>query len=875
MRGLLDTPGLSRRGLLVIAAWMAMLIAASGYVTVAGTLQEPSSAIPAPGSPRAVLNRYCVSCHNEKLRTAGLALDKMDVGNVSAAADAWEKVVRKLRTRAMPPAGQLRPDEATYDAVAAQLETHLDRAAAASPNPGKLSAFHRLTRTEYRNAIRDLLALEDLPKAVDLTSLLPADNSSTGFDNLADLLFVSSTQLEQYLSAAQKISRLAVGDPTIRIVDTYRMSSEHSQDVPVEGLPVGTRGGTAIRTLLPLDGEYTIHIELTTAPREPQQIEVSVDGERVRLFTVSDKPEPDQPARLGVKDVGPAPQSTFPRSSPATSLELEPGTLIPIDSSVVNRRFERDRQAEARRAAIANGFDLLLPMKAGPRVIVVTFIKHSSTPSENLVLPRQRGRGQLPGVASVTLKGPQNPTGPGDTPSRRRIFVCRPDDSERSERSPRLGNEGPCAKQILSTVARRAYRRPVTDADLQPLLALYNSGRTQAGFDVGIEQALERVLVSPQFLFRIERDPAYAKATAGRPDTVYRISDLELASRLSFFLWSSIPDDELLDVAVRGKLKDPAVLEEQVHRMLADARAQSLASNFAAQWLYLRDVEAKTPSPRLFLDFDLSLAQDFERETELFLESIFRENRSVLDLLSANYTFVNERLARHYGIGNVFGTNFRRITYSDDSPRRGLLGHGSILMLTSYANRTSPVLRGKYVLSNLLGAPPPPPPPNVPALVTEAKDSGKRLSMRESMAQHRTNPVCANCHARMDPIGFALDNFDAVGRWRTVDESAAPIDASGVFPDGTKFEGVAELQQLLLSRTERFVSTLTENLLTYSLGRSLAYYDAPTVRAIVRDAARSDYAFSSLIVGIVKSVPFQMRTAQAPVSPEKVSASSR
>src|SRR2546426_1255044 len=820
---------------LVIAAWTAMLTAASGYVTVADPRQEPSSAIPAPGSPRAMLNRYCVPCHNEKLRTGGLVLDKMDVGNVGAAADTWEKVVRKLRTRAMPPAGQLRPNEATYEAVATQLETDLDRAAAASPNPGKLPAFHRLTRTEYRNAIRDLLALEDLPKAVDLNSLLPADNSSTGFDNLADLLFVSSTQLEQYLSAAQKISRLAVGDPTIRILDTYRMSSEHSQDVPVEGLPIGTRGGTAIRTLLPLDGEYAIHIELTTAPREPQQIEVSVDGERVRLFTVSDKPEPDQPVRLGVKDVDPAPQNKFQRSSAETPLELEAGTLIPIDSSVVNRRFERDRQAEARRAAIANGFDLLLPMKAGPRVIVVTFIKHPSTPSENLVLPRQRGRGQLPGVASVTLKGPQNPAGPGDTPSRRRIFVCRPNDSERSG----AGNEDPCAKQILSAVARRAYRRPVTDADLQPLLALYNAGRTQ-GFDAGIEQALERVLVSPQFLFRIERDPrprrsSESEGSGGGPNTVYRISDLELASRLSFFLWSSIPDDELLDMAVRGKLKDPAVLEAQVRRMLADARAQSLASNFAAQWLYLRDVEAKTPSPRLFPDFDLSLAQDFQRETELFLESIFRENRSVLDLLSANYTFVNERLARHYGIGNVFGTNFRRVTYGDDSPRRGLLGHGSILMLTSYANRTSPVLRGKYVLSNLLGAPPPPPPPNVPALVTEAKDSGKRLSMRESMAQHRTNPVCANCHARMDPIGFALDNFDGVGRWRTVDESATPIDASGVFPDGTKFEGVAGLRQLLLRRPEQFVSTLTENLLTYSLGRSLAYYDAPAVRAIVRD----------------------------------------
>jgi hypothetical protein len=410
----------------------------------------------------------------------------------------------------------------------------------------------------------------------------------------------------------------------------------------------------------------------------------------------------------------------------------------------------------------------------------------------------------------------------------------------------------------------------VTDADLQPLLSIYNAGRTEGGFNAGIEQALERILVSPQFLFRIERDPAKIA-----PNTVYRISDLELASRLSFFLWSSIPDDELLDVAVRGKLKDPAVLEQQVRRMLADARAETLASNFAAQWLYLRDVEAKTPSPRVFPDFDLSLAQDFQRETELFLESVFSEDRSALDLLSANYTFVNERLARHYGIRNVFGTNFRRITYSDDSPRRGLLGHGSILMLTSYANRTSPVLRGKYVLGNILGAPPPPPPPDVPALVTEAKDSGRRLSMREAMAQHRTNPVCANCHARMDPIGFALDNFDAVGRWRTVDESGTPIDGSGVFPDGAKFEGVAGLRQRLLSRPEQFVSTLTENLLTYSLGRSLAYYDAPAVRAIVREAARADYRFSSLVIGIVKSMPFQMRRTQEPSSPAKLSASGR
>ena len=833
---------------LVIAAWIATLTVASGSVAVADAPQQPSDQIAAPVSPRAVLNRYCVSCHNENRRTAGLMLDTIDVGNISAAAETWEKVVRKLRSRAMPPAGSLRPDETTYDAVASQLEGDLDRLAAATPNPGKVPAFHRLTRTEYRNAIRDLLALQDLPKAVDLESLLPADNSSTGFDNLADLLFVSTTQLEQYLSAAQKIARLALGDPAVRLVDTYNMSGEHSQDGHLEGLSLGTRGGMAIRTLLPRDGEYNIHIELTAAPREPEQLEVTVDGERMRLFTVSDKLNPDQAARPAAADAGSAPP-TPPNAS--TQLELDPGTPIQVDS-VINRRFERDRQADARRAAIAKGFDVLVPLKAGPTVIGITFISRSSGPSENLVLPRLRGKGQLIGVASVTVNGPRNPTGTGgDTPSRRRILVCHPVNQAEERR---------CAKEILSTLALRAYRRPVNDADLQPLLAIYDAGRAEGGFDAGIEQALERVLVSPQFLFRIERDPASRGATVP-PAHVYRITDLELASRLSFFLWSSVPDDELLKLAVAGKLEDAAVLEQQVRRMLADARSETLATNFAAQWLFLRDVETKTPSPRFFPDFDLSLAQDFERETELFLESVFTEDRNVLDLLRANYTFVNERLARHYGMRNVYGTNFRRVTYSDDSPRRGLLGHGSVLMLTSYANRTSPVLRGKYVLSNILGAPPPPPPPNVPALVTEAGDSGKRLSMRDSMAQHRTNPVCANCHARMDPIGFALDNFDAVGRWRTVDDSGTPIDASGVFPDGTKFDGVAGLRQLLLLRPEQFVSTLTENLLTYSLGRSLAYYDAPAVRAIVRESARDDYRFSSLVIGIVKSAPFQMRRA--------------
>jgi len=824
------------RGLCVgIAAGVAALTAAASHVAVAAAPQTSAVTARSAASPRAVLNQYCVSCHNEKLRTAGLLLDTIDPSAPGAAAETWEKVVRRLRSRAMPPAGLPRPDDATYDTVASQLEANLDRVAAARPNPGRLPAFHRLTRTEYRNAIRDLLALEDLPKALDLAALLPADNSSTGFDNLADLLFVSSTQLEQYLSAAQKVSRLAIGDSTIQILDTYRMSSEHSQDSHLEALPIGTRGGTAIRTFLPVDGEYTIHIELTAPPREPEQLEVSVDGDRVRLFTVSDK-------------VDPAAQIPAPRASATPqSLDLDPGTPIQIDS-VVNRRFERDRQADARRAAIAKGFDALVPLTAGPHVIGVTFIRRPGGPGETLVLPRLRGRGQLPGVASVTVKGPQNPAGRRvDTPSRRRIFVCHPADG---------AEQAACAKQILSTLARRAYRRPVTDTDLQPLLAMYESGRADDGFDTGIQRALERLLVSPQFLFRIERDPATIASAA-----VYRLSDIELASRLSFFLWSSIPDDELLNEAVAGRLRTPTVLERQVRRMLADPRSQSLAGNFAAQWLFLRDVETKTPSPRFFPDFDLSLIQDFQHETELFLESVFREDRSVIDLLRADYTFVNERLARHYGIGHVFGTHFRRVSYGQDSPRRGPLGHGSVLTLTSYANRTSPVLRGKYVLSNLLGAPPPPPPPNIPALVTEVGESGKRLSMRESMAQHRSNPTCAACHARMDPIGFALDNFDAVGKWRTVDDSGTPIDPSGVFPDGTKFNGVAGLRQLLLGRPEEFVRTLTENLLTYSLGRSLAYYDAPTVRAIVRDAVQSDYRFSSLVIGIVRSTPFQMRRA--------------
>jgi hypothetical protein len=799
---------------------------------------------PTSATSAAALNKYCATCHNEKVRAGGLALDKLNLDDPGMDAAAWEKVVRKLRTGAMPPAGRPRPDAATYDAVASHLEAKLEAAASSHPKPGRLPLFHRLTRTEYKNAIRDLLWLDDLSKDVDLDLLLPADNSSSGFDNIADLLFVSSTQLEQYLSAAQKLSSVAVGDPSLPpLVDLYRMSDQFNQEYQAEGAPFGTRGGTVIRTYLALDGEYRIHIELADAPREAHQIEIALDDERVRLIAAE--------VQGATTEDTATKEAANADAAPTVAEKLdEIATPIKI-SSVVNRRFELDRRNEARRRALAKGIDIDLPMKAGPRVIAVTFLKRTSAKGESLIRPRLRGRGQLPAIASVTLRGPRKVVGPGDTPSRRRVFICSPADA---------AEEGPCAKKILSSLARRAYRRPVTDADLQTLLSTYEAERAEDGFEAGIKQGIERILVSPQFLFRIERQPS--KVAAG---ALYRISDLELASRLSFFLWSSIPDDELLDLAARGRLSNRNVLDQQVRRMLRDPRSEALATNFAAQWLYLRDVDAKTPSPRLFPDFDLSLREAFERETTLFLQSVFREDRSVVDLLRANDTFMNERLAKHYGVPNVSGNDFRRVTYPDDNPRRGLglLGHSSILTITSYANRTSPVLRGKYVLANLLGAPPAPPPPNIPALATENKDSGRILPMREALAQHRANPACAGCHAAMDPIGFALDNFDALGRWRTVDASGVTIDPSGVLPDGTRFEGAAGLREILLSHPERFVSTLTENLLGYALGRSLEHFDQPVVRSIVRNSAAREYHFSELIFGVVNSMPFQTRKAEA------------
>ena len=739
-------------------------------------------------SPDAVLERYCVTCHNDRLRTAGLSLDPAQLADVGQNAETWEKVVRKLRSGSMPPVDAPRPAPPEYDRVASFLESELDRAAAASPNPGPLPLFSRLTRTQYRNAIRDLLALESLPQEMDYDLLLPADNSSSGFDTIADLLFVSPTTMERYLEAARKISRLAVGDLTAPVmVNIHRLAPEHSQNGRSEGLPFGTRGGMGVRSHFPLDAEYVIDVELAGRAREPHRLEVTVDGERAALVTIGGG--------------GPGPSTEF-----------------------------------------------RLPLAAGPHFVGVAFIERTEALDEETLLPKMRSRGTQPAIASVTIRGPYAPAGPGRTPPRDRIFVCRPENT---------AAEPACAREILSTLARRAYRRPATQEDLADLLPFYEAGRDGGGFDYGIQRALERLLVSPQFLFRIEREPAGAA-----PGSAYRISDLELASRLSFFLWSSIPDDELLQAAVAGDLGRPEVLERQVRRMLADPRAESLVTNFAAQWLFLGDVDLKEPDPLLFRHFDETLRRAFRRETELFLSSVFRENRSALDLLDADYTFLNERLADHYGVPGVTGSDFRRVTLPEGSMRGGLLGHGSLLTLTSYSTRTSPVLRGKYVLDNLLASPPPPPPPDVPALATEGRDSGEALPIREAMIRHRANPACAGCHAAMDPIGFALENFDAIGRWRDTD-SGEPVDASGVFPDGTRFEGVAGLKAVLLREPDRFVHALTERLLMFAVGRNVQHYDAPAVRAVVSAAAGDDYRFASLVAGVVRSAPFQMRMKSA------------
>jgi hypothetical protein len=788
--------------------WLGIAVAGIGCLPAFSQAQIPAASGSAPH--RALVNRYCMTCHNEKLQTANLMLDRMDLDNVAPGAAVWEKVVRKLRTGAMPPSGMPRPEPAAYDAFATYLETALDGMAAANPQSGR-TAVHRLNRAEYANAIRDLLAMD-----IDGPALLPADDSSHGFDNIADVLSVSPTLLERYIAAAGKISKLAVGDQTQRAVaETYEVPKYLLQNERMsEDLPFGSRGGVAIRHYFPLDGEYSVKIRLqrniyaetVIGLVEPHQLDVRLDGSRIKTFTIG-------------------------------------GGYKGKAESLYAQRFPEEYLFSA-----DDGLEIRFAASAGPHVLGVSFVNRSSEPEGVFQPPLPEYRfvetspHDLPAVGAVVVSGPFDAKGPGETPSRRQIFVCSPSAANEEEA---------CARNILSTLARRAYRRPVVAADIQPLLDFYQAGRSKGSFDAGIEMALRKILVSPEFLFRIEHAPSGTP-----PDTPYRVSDLELASNLSFFLWSSIPDDELLGLAENGKLRDPAVLAAQVRRMLADERSKAMAGNFGGQWLYLRNVQAMAPDPAAFPDFDENLRDALQRETALFLDSMVREDRSALELLDADYTFLNERLARHYGIAGVQGSHFRRVQLRDDQ-RRGLLGQGSILAVTSYANRTSPVLRGKWVLDNFLGSPPPPPPPNVPAL-PDRGSQGQVLTVRQRMEQHRANPACAGCHSRMDPIGFALENFDAIGRWRTTDAGSA-IDPSGVLPDGTRFAGPSELRNALLRNPDAFVYTITEKLLTYALGRKLEYYDAPAVRGITRQAAADGYRWSSLVLGVIRSTPFQLR----------------
>ena len=756
-------------------------------------------------SERALVDQYCVVCHSDKLKTGGLSLQSADMTNIPAGAETWEKVIHKVRLGAMPPQGMPRPDAAAMDRFASWLETSIDRAAATSPNPGR-ATLHRLNRTEYANAVRDLLALE-----IDPAPLLPADDESYGFDDIADVLRTSPSLLERYMAASWNLSRLAVGDPALGAdTTTYRAKPDLSQNDHMEGLPLGTRGGLSLRHYFPLDGEYVIKVRLWRATadvikglEELHQVEISVDGNRVKLANIGGKNE----AELSYTNSG------------TSALEIDARLTVHV------------------------------PVKAGPHTVVATFLAEGEAQDDNILEPFERAnldpldfRG-LPAVDRVSITGPLNPTGVGDTPSRELIFVCRPTSHV---------DELPCAKKIIGTLARRAYRRPVSENDLETLLTFYQKGRNEGGtFDSGIEAAIQLILASPEFLFRFEPDPPTLAAGA-----VYHISDLELASRLSFFLWSTGPDDQLLNLATLGKLKDPAVLDGQVKRMLADPKARALVDNFADQWLYLRNLKNINPDFETFPDFDDNLRQSMRRETELFFGNIIREDHSILDLLNADYTFINERLAHHYGIPNIYGTDFRRVTLTDDR-RRGLLGQASILTITSYATRTSPVQRGKWILTNLIGMPPDPPPPNVPELKAHA-DAGKVTSLRERMEEHRKNPACAGCHKVMDPIGFSLENFDAIGQWRTTDEGAK-IDPAGVMFNGAKIDGPVALRNILMAKPDIFVGVFTEKLMTYALGRGMQYYDMPTVRAMVRDAGRNDYRFSSVVLGIVKSTPFQMK----------------
>ncbi|MGE3512191.1 MAG: DUF1592 domain-containing protein [Vicinamibacterales bacterium] len=791
-----------------------------------------------PGSDmprRDAIQRYCLTCHNDRLKTAGLTLEALDVERPGAHPVEWEKVVAKLRSGSMPPAGRPRPDATTYASLVTWLETELDRTWAASPNPGRIGAVHRLNRTQYNNAIRDLFALD-----VDVRAQLPGDETADGsFDNFADSLSISTAHLERYLSVARQVTRLAVGlPPAAPVVSTFEVPLHIVQDDrQSDDLPIGSRGGIAVSYLAPVDGEYIIKVRLRRQYQDylmgmgwEQQLDVRVDGRLVQRFSVGGKAQ-GRPAAASYAGDG------------------EPG-------------FAGDPEWEE---YMQVGGDAHLqvrgPLKAGPRVIGISFVRAMWEP-EGLPQPLQRGRvltnDQIymgnAAVASVQIGGPYGTIGPAvDTPSRRAVFVCQPRSA---------GDEAGCAAQILSRMARRAYRRPVTAADVDGLMAFYAEGRrTERGsFDAGIQFALERMLVDPDFLLRVHREPPARRPAATGAVRSYALSDLEVAERLSFFLWGSVPDDRLLGLAERRQLTRPPVLEAEVRRMLADPRAiDTLSLDFAAQWLNLRRVDEVVAHPDIYPQFDDSLLEAFKRETELFVASTVREDRSVLDLIRADYTFVNERLARHYNIPGVYGSRFRRITLPNLDQRGGILAHGSLLATTSYPDRTSPVVRGKWLLENIFGVAVPAPPAGVNASLPEAVPGAKALSIRARLAQHRRQAVCASCHAVIDPSGFALEHFDAIGGFRTVDEAGQPVDATGHTVDGTPVDGLAGLRRLLLNPRDRFPHTVTEKLMAFALGRRLDYYDRPTIRGIVREAQAGDFRWSSLVLGIVKSPAFLRR----------------
>ncbi len=778
--------------------------------------QKPAATTAAPAiSPKPIIDQYCVTCHNQRMKTGGLVLETLDVNNPAANADVWEKVIKKLHSRVMPPANAKRPDPDTYKALIAGLEANLDKAASAAPNPGR-PAVHRLNRAEYTNAVRDLLAMD-----IDGKALLPADNSGYGFDNVADVLTVSPGLLERYLLAAKKIARLAVGDVTMRpattVYDIPYMTLVQDERMS-EDLPFGSRGGVAIKHYFPLDGEYEIKLRLQRNSLNigneirgldvRNQIDVRLDGTRLKVF------------ELGGRKYG---AGSYTETEDVEDAGLKLRFKARAGTRTIGVSFNRDAWYVE-----GVGMSTLPPASDGYA---------SGRKTETAY-----GRVNM-GIDRVDLTGPFDGVVPAESPTRKRVFTCK----------PIAGQEEACASTILSAVARRAYRRPLAAADTRTLLQFYKAGRETSGFDGGIEKGLVRILTDPDFLFRIERDPAGVK-----PGTNYRISDLELASRLSFFLWSSIPDDKLLNHAVAGQLRNPVVLDQQVKRMLADERSNALLNNFFGQWLLVRNIATVRPDAKSFPEFDENLRAGFQRETELFLQSQLREDRPITDILTANYTFLNERVARHYGIPNVYGNHFRRVGYPAGSERAGLFGQGSLLTVTSYADRTSVVIRGKFILENILGTPPPPPPANVPPL-ENTKVEG---SLRQRMEMHRKNPVCANCHAQLDPMGFAFENFNGVGRWRTED-GKTKIDSTGALPDGSKFTGPNSFRAAVMNHSEAFISTLAEKMLTYALGRGVEAYDMPTVRQIIRQSESDGNKWSTFIANIAKSMPFQMRRAES------------